>query len=48
MGNAVLAETDAKVLDALAAEIDSIKVDSGVSDTVSYSPEAFTREGRTD
>ncbi len=39
---------DQEVLAHLAAEVDSIMVETGSDTTVSYEPQAYTREGHTD
>lgn len=39
---------DAKISEALVEEINSIKAETGVENTVTYEPKAWTREGRTD
>lgn len=48
MTAATLSASDAEVLDALAAEIDSITEVTGSEGKVTYKPQAWTREGRVD
>lgn len=49
MSTAVLSTSDLEVSEALVDEIDSIKIATGSeSTTVTYAPEAWTREGRVD
>lgn len=48
MSTATLSAADVQVSDAMQAEINSIKVETGSTETVDYSPKAWTRTGRTD